>query len=90
MKYIPERLLEVFCEFTGITDIRKSSRNDEAYRGFFRDSVVIFFRVRGDWLSPECTRITLAEEFLELTKTFLAILDETEENTGQNASPTEQ
>lgn len=90
MKYIPERLISVFCEFTGVTNLVRSSRHDEAYRGFFRDSIVIFFRIREDWLSAECTRVSLAEEFSELTKTFLAILDETEKNTGQNGSAADQ
>jgi hypothetical protein len=86
-RYIPETFFEEFCEFIGISGVAPSAYKDEVYRGFWKQSIVIFTRFRQDWLEVHCTRESLRDEFSAITKKFHTFLEndaEDEKISGQS------
>ena len=75
-KYIPIQFLGEFCEFAGISELRESRYSGEAYRGFWKQSIVIFSPFREGWVEVDCSRDSLREEFAGILKQFHVILDE--------------
>ena len=74
-RYIPDPLFGDFCEFAGITEIRKSPYSTEVYRGIWKEAIVIFSRLREGWLEVNCCRPSFSEEFDGILKKFHSFLE---------------
>jgi hypothetical protein len=68
--FLPEELIELFCEFAGITNLTESRYSGEKYRGFWHNCLVIFLANRPKWVEPVCTRAERKDEFSQVLETF--------------------
>jgi hypothetical protein len=88
MQCVPEQLLGVFCEFSNIGNITTSKYAGEYQRGFWRDSIVIFFQDRPGWIEPVCTRSELKDDFQKMVAHFWEQVKQFEKEEDQNFEET--
>ena len=68
--FLPDELVNIFCEFAGVANLVPSRYDGERYRGFWNSCLVIFLDSRPNWVEPICTRQERKDEFSKVVETF--------------------